>query len=505
MGLRIGIIFLAALMVMILATYYVLSRNFHRLLTDYSITLTQTMLQQGIVLVEKELEFSRDEVSLLAGAFGTPEPDAVASSFPASALEKDHVLRMVYVTPTDAVASDGRQRDIRGRPDIAAALTGERAMYGPYFDEDGEFVVCYSAPVLRDGKVAGALCIEKDGHLFSKLIAPIRFVDSGESYILNAEGTDIAVSDPNHIDWVLDQYNGRKILAQQEDATTRSIVELEQKALNGETGVDTYLWNDGLVYVAYAPIPSTGWALLGGLREEEIAAMTQSAFYASIANGPALPICFTLFLALTALIVYWIISSSKKTSEINANLKKIANQDALTGLLNRRFLENELLERWQFPVRLSGQAAVFMLDIDDFKKYNDFFGHQKGDDCIRMVAGVFKNAFRECESYVIRYGGEELVATAFLIDARAALEKGREICALVEDERMETVGGKFVTVSVGVCHVSLTSQATLYECIKIADQALYQAKKSGKNRAVLLDAEPAAVRPAPSVPCAPLE
>lgn len=177
----------------------------------------------------------------------------------------------------------------------------------------------------------------------------------------------------------------------------------------------------------------------------------------------------------------------KKNAEINEKLEIIANHDPLTGLLNRRFLETGLTKLWKYPIRVSGQAAVFMLDIDNFKKYNDFYGHPKGDDCLRRVASVIKSAFAGHEGEVLRYGGEEFIAVAFLMERQTALEQGVTICRLVENEKLPDSEGGFVTVSVGVCHVQTTLDASLHECIHVADTALYRAKKEGKNRAVLLD------------------
>lgn len=487
LGLRIGLVFIAALAMVILVAYYALSRNFHNMLTNYTVQLVQSMIGQGVAMVEEELETNKKEITLLADTMIIPSQNDPDIHFDAQTFQDEDLKRFVYITETQSITSDGQERNIKNRQDILDAFSGKYAVYGPYFDTDGQYLVCYTAPVVRDGKIAGVLCAEKDGYYFSRLIENIRFGDSGEAYIINTEGTDIAVSRPEHMDWVNDQYNGRALLAEKEDPVTRSIVELEQKGLNGETGIGTYTWNDGLCYVAYAPVPSTKWVLLAGLREEEITAMTKSTLYATALKGPAMIICFTVFFILAALIVFWIISSTKKNAEINKNLEKIANHDALTGLLNRRFLETDLSERWRYPVKVSGPAAVFMADIDDFKKYNDYYGHQAGDNCLRVVAGVMKNALQDCDSYVIRYGGEEFIAAVFLMEQEDALKKGREICRLVEAEKLPNSEGGCVTISVGISHVSLTSEASLAQCIQDADQAMYQAKKDGKNRAVIIE------------------
>lgn len=487
LGIRIVLVFLLALFIIIVAVYSALSQNFQTLLADYSIKLVQAMVEQGVTIVENELEAGRREISILADSFTAP-PEGRPVEFSSIFLESDAV-RILYVTKTGTESSDGRLLDVREREDIDAAFQGETAVYGPYFNEEDEYVICYSAPVKKNGEIVGVISQEKDGYLFCELIQNIRFIDSGESYIINAEGTDIAVSNLDHIEWVNTKYNGWRLLEEQEDPVTRSIVELEKKGLSGETGIGTYYWDDGLVYLVYSPIPSTGWVLLGGLREEEVSAMTQTVLISSALTGPAMIISFSVFLLLTALIVFWIISNTKKNAEINAKLELIANHDSLTGLLNRRFLETDLAKKWKYPIKVSGQAAIFMLDIDNFKKYNDYYGHPKGDDCLRQVAGVFQHVFDEVNGYVMRYGGEEFMAVMFLLDSQSALEKGWKVCRLVEQEKIPDSEGGFVTVSVGVSHTSRTLGISLYDCIQTADKALYQAKADGKNRAVLFEAE----------------
>ena len=185
LGIRVGFIFLLTVIVIIFAAYYTLSNNFQTLLTNYTIKLVQAMVAQGVDMVESELEIGRKEAAMSAAFFDVA--DAVQGSgsrFPRFSPGKD-AMRMVYVSEARTMASDGRERIINDRPDIRAAFGGDIAVYGPYFNEDNEFVICYSAPVIRNGKIAGVLSIEKNGYIFCRLIQSIRFVNTGESYIIN--------------------------------------------------------------------------------------------------------------------------------------------------------------------------------------------------------------------------------------------------------------------------------------------------------------------------------
>lgn len=488
LGVRIGLVFLMTVVMIISVAYYTLTQNFHNLLTDYTIKLVQSMVGQGAKTIEYELEIGQKEASILASSFHISISENKEIEFPEIFNEKDR-LRIIYTSKNGTIASDGRKRDVWGREDIISSFNkGETTVYGPYFNEENEYVVCYSAPVKKNGNIVGVASIEKNGYRFCNLILNMNFINSGESYIINEKGTDIAVSNLEHIDWVNSEYNSQKIYQETGDTETKSVMDLELKGLRGETGYGTYYWYGKLCYVVYVPIPSANWVLLTGLKEEEMISLTQSALFASISKGPILMICFVLFLLLTGLIIFWIISSVKKNAEINHNLEIIANHDSLTGLLNRRFLETTLTKLWNEPSKAFSPAAVFMLDLDNFKKYNDFYGHQEGDDCLRRVANVFKDSFEDYNGNVIRYGGEEFVAVIFSVNHQTVLELGQKICQLVENEKLVDGQGGFVTVSVGICYANTTREVSLYNCIKVADKALYQAKKNGKNRAVILKA-----------------
>lgn len=401
LGIRIGIVFFIALATLILAAYVVISRNVQNMLKEYTLQLVQSMVEQGVTTVEYELRIGQNEVRELAKTLEDAEGEDI--SFPAPTADTN-LLRMVYITEDEVTASDGRKQDIRGRSDIVKALSGEAGIYGPYFNEDNEYVVCYTAPVIRGGEVSGVLSVEKDGYYFSTLIENIQFKGTGEAYIINAQGTDIAVSDSDHMEWVNEQYNARELLNEQEDSMTRSIVELEQKGLDGETGTGTYYWYDGLCYLFYTPIPSVDWVMLGGIKDVELASMTQSALYASITRSPMFSACIVIFILLTGIIIYWIVSSFRKTAKINQKLNVIANLDALTGTLNRNSYHKAMdtLSNSEYK-----SLACIYVDANGLHEINNHLGHQAGDNMLKAVVEVLQNVFSP--EAVYRIGGDEFV------------------------------------------------------------------------------------------------
>ena len=403
LGVRIGIVFFAALAMLVFAAYIVISQNVQNMLIENTLYLFSSMVEQGVKMIEYELQAGKKDAADLAEAFSMSNCDGKAITFPAVD-SNPYIMRMIYVTDKDVVASDGLHSDIRERADIVKAFSDKVSVYGPYFNENNEYVICYSAPVVQDGKVAGVLSIEKDGYYFCSLIQDIQFMGTGESYIINEEGTDIAVSNQSHIEWVDEQYNAERILNTKEDPITRSVFELEQKGLKGEKGTGNYYWDNGLCYLAYAPIPSTGWVLLAGVRNEELVAMTQSVLYSSIIKSPVFNVCIMVFLMLTGIIVYWIVSSFKKTAAVNKELNTIANHDPLTGTLNRNSFHTAMDT---LSNEENSSLACIYIDANGLHEINNHLGHQAGDNMLKTVVEVFRRVFSPDNVY--RIGGDEFV------------------------------------------------------------------------------------------------
>lgn len=163
---------------------------------------------------------------------------------------------------------------------------------------------------------------------------------------------------------------------------------------------------------------------------------------------------------------------------LREKLRTQSLRDPLTGLYNRRYMEDALERFVSLGSRTGGSTAVIMLDLDNFKKLNDDHGHAKGDAVLRDVAAQIVGALRPSD-VVCRYGGEELVAILPDCSLEDALEK-----AEILRERIESLSASHecaITASLGVATVPETS-TSVTDILPIADAALYAAKKAGKNR-----------------------
>ena len=131
------------------------------------------------------------------------------------------------------------------------------------------------------------------------------------------------------------------------------------------------------------------------------------------------------------------------------------------------------------------ETAFLMIDIDYFKRYNDEFGHQRGDDCLKAVARVLERGVDRSADFVARYGGEEFVILLPATGLEGAIVVAERLRVAVEslDIRHPTSGvSDVVTVSIGVASISYSSDETLESLIETADRALYTAKQHGRNR-----------------------
>jgi diguanylate cyclase (GGDEF)-like protein len=176
-------------------------------------------------------------------------------------------------------------------------------------------------------------------------------------------------------------------------------------------------------------------------------------------------------------------------SEVNTRLLKMAQTDSLTGLDNRRYVEERLEEAFGHSRRLNEPVAVVLCDLDRFKSVNDTYGHQVGDAVLKQLARILKNEAREIDR-VGRYGGEEfmLLLPGTVLDAAVTFaERARKA---VEAHTFTFEGGTLQrTMS---CGVAAWPHPRIGDCdalVKAADDALYVAKETGRNRVIRFDSQ----------------
>jgi diguanylate cyclase (GGDEF)-like protein len=166
-------------------------------------------------------------------------------------------------------------------------------------------------------------------------------------------------------------------------------------------------------------------------------------------------------------------------------LRKLVFLDGLSGVFNRRYFDQQLGVEWARSTRSSSPLSAIMIDVDHFKLFNDHYGHQAGDDCLRQIAVTLKTCLKRPGDLVARYGGEEFACilpdTSFGDAMSLASELERKVRSLSIPHAQSSVTG-VITVSVGVATRTVDSTDDAAALIGLADSQLYDAKQSGRGR-----------------------
>lgn len=179
--------------------------------------------------------------------------------------------------------------------------------------------------------------------------------------------------------------------------------------------------------------------------------------------------------------------SQQQLAEANMRLQKLTGLDPLTGIANRRRFEEVMASEWKRCLRQRRPLAVLMCDIDHFKQYNDTFGHLSGDFCITRVAAILTEQLRRPADFVARYGGEEFVMLLPETDLSGALLVAHACCEQIEKVTMQqgtSMADGRMTISIGVCAFVPSPECDPLAVLAAADEALYDAKRNGRNRVV---------------------
>ena len=179
---------------------------------------------------------------------------------------------------------------------------------------------------------------------------------------------------------------------------------------------------------------------------------------------------------------------SRDLASANRELEKLSRQDGLTGIANRRYFDSYLVTEVRRGARERQPLSLILSDVDHFKAFNDCYGHQAGDDCLRRVAAALSSAGRRPADLAARYGGEEfaMVLPGTVVDG--AVDVAQAVSRVIEGLAIpheRSAVDRRVTLSQGVVSLTPEKETSSEDLIQRADQALYLAKQQGRNRYVV--------------------
>ena len=232
-----------------------------------------------------------------------------------------------------------------------------------------------------------------------------------------------------------------------------------------------------------------------------IAATTVLLSYVAAGVAAALPLSWMVIdlgvLCFTNLIGAMVCYSLERTNRTNFLEERLlieaASRDGLTGIHNRRSFDEQVDRLWPQAVRDQAPIALLLIDIDHFKAYNDYYGHQAGDECLKQVAWTLSTSARRPLDVTARYGGEEFAIVLYDARRHHVEDAVRRIQAGIEKLTIKHAApinaSKMLTVSIGAACIQPTAGRSHFGFIQLADEALYAAKSRGRNCAVIMDKE----------------
>jgi diguanylate cyclase (GGDEF)-like protein len=182
---------------------------------------------------------------------------------------------------------------------------------------------------------------------------------------------------------------------------------------------------------------------------------------------------------------YSLVVLTRKLDAANQELTRLTALDGLTGLANRRHFDETIMREWRRAARYQRPLALALIDVDNFKEYNDTYGHLAGDECLKNVGSALLAVSRRPSDLVARYGGEEFALVLPETDLVGACRVGEGLCEAVRALGLEhrAVRGGQVSISVGVASMMPgQNEAGPQSLIAEADRALYAAKAGGRDR-----------------------
>ena len=179
---------------------------------------------------------------------------------------------------------------------------------------------------------------------------------------------------------------------------------------------------------------------------------------------------------------------NRQLDEARARLEQLSETDALTGIANRRQFDRRLDDEWARMSRYGGALTLMLFDVDHFKRYNDRYGHQAGDHCLRRVAEILAACARRPGDLVARYGGEEFAFLLPYTDVDAAARVAARVMSAMDAaalEHLDAPTAAHITLSAGIAQSRDGAVADAQALLAAADRALYRAKETGRHRVVI--------------------
>lgn len=316
--------------------YYVIQKSFFQASVAHEMELMSIMEHLGNIVMDFRLKTVKTEVKSISEQYGEliqSSEDKERTKLLDSIKHKEDVLGYCYYSGEKWFSDGEDYTSYAAGLDISKVWMGETLVMSPDFDKADHYLMAVATPVWTDSRkreVAGVLLELRDGYSISRWMEDLFLpMDLGTAYIINGEGRNIATAREENYDWITTRYNAQDLAAELGDEVSKSVAQLEKRALDGETGVDTYLWEEGTSYVAYGPLTETDWAFFIGFYGIQFEKYTKDNTNISIRIAGLLSMVFILIIGIVVAVLSHSLNKERSYSRILQMQKEEMNEQAL--------------------------------------------------------------------------------------------------------------------------------------------------------------------------------
>ncbi len=387
--------------------------------------------------------------------------------------------------------------DPRTRPWYKAAVEAKQAIWTPIYAgfTPGTIFIASSQPLYdRHDKLVGVSGIDLSLLEIQNFLSQTQVSPSGQIFLIERSGMLVSSSSKER---PFRKMNGTPVRVNALDSDT-PLIRNTMRSLLSRLGdlqqiqqTQTFHFNEHhqnnqkgqfVQVVPFSHGKGLDWLIVMVIPESDVMSQIE------VGNQTTIILCLMALMGvilLNGVITHHLTNPIVGMESANRQLHRLAYLDGLTQIPNRRRFDDQLKQEWLRLKREQLPLAIVLCDVDYFKNYNDTYGHQLGDDCLCAIATAIATAARRPSDLAARYGGEEFVMLLPNTDLSGALEVAGAMRSQVHQLHIPHQASQvqsFVTLSFGVASVIPTENTTAEGLLDRADQALYQAKRSGRDR-----------------------
>lgn len=323
-------------LILSLTMYAVIQKSFYQATSSHEIELMGILETLGSQLVDSKIHTLKRDTEDAARQWETAltgDP-AQVEAFLSSLTLSDDQLNYCYQSKEALYCGSQFPGDFVAGLDLSAAWAGESVLFSPDFDQDySHYILAVAVPVRQGGasaEIAGVLVAQLDGYCLSRwlgeLFLPLEF---GTAYLVDDTGRHIATAREENYDWITTRYNAQELAKVQDDVSTQTVAKLEKAALEGNTGIDTYVWEGSTNYVAYGPLEETNWGFYVGFYGDLFGAYAQGITAFGSRAAILILIVYSLFICGIIVVVQRSLHEERRYNQMLLSQNKEIEQQAL--------------------------------------------------------------------------------------------------------------------------------------------------------------------------------